>query len=215
MAWDVEGTKQRLLEAGRREFCDHGLAGARVDRIAKTAGANKERLYQYFGNKEQFFDFVVTDLLGGLFDEVPLQGQGPSALGEFAGKRFDRHVQDATLARLLFWEGLERRERADIDPDRAVRHSEKVATVQEMLPGISANAAADLLLTVVSLTDAWVALPQLESLLAGDDPKRTAERRAAIVSTVTLAAQAAIDAVDAEAADPNPGDAEAITAANN
>ena len=38
---DAEATKARILEAATAEFAAHGIAGARVDRIAASAGANK------------------------------------------------------------------------------------------------------------------------------------------------------------------------------
>ena len=42
---DPEGMRLRILEAAKEEFAAHGLAGARVDRIAAKAGANKRMLY--------------------------------------------------------------------------------------------------------------------------------------------------------------------------
>src|SRR4029078_9340412 len=44
----------RILEAAKQEFSAHGLAGARVDRIAAQAGANKRMLFNTVGNKEDF-----------------------------------------------------------------------------------------------------------------------------------------------------------------
>jgi len=49
---DPEGMRIRILEAAKQEFAAHGLAGARVDRIAANAGANKRMLYYHIGNKE-------------------------------------------------------------------------------------------------------------------------------------------------------------------
>src|SRR3954447_13309217 len=45
----------RILEAAKQEFSAHGLGGARVDRIAERAGANKRMLYYYFGDKDKLF----------------------------------------------------------------------------------------------------------------------------------------------------------------
>jgi hypothetical protein len=44
---DPEGMRLRILEAAKQEFAGHGLAGARVDRIAAKAGANKRMLYYH------------------------------------------------------------------------------------------------------------------------------------------------------------------------
>jgi len=52
---DAGATKLRILAAARLEFADHGYMGARVDRIARTAQANKRLLYYYIGNKEALY----------------------------------------------------------------------------------------------------------------------------------------------------------------
>ena len=52
---DPERTRQRILDAATGEFARYGLGGARVDRIAARAGANKRMLYYYFGDKERLF----------------------------------------------------------------------------------------------------------------------------------------------------------------
>jgi len=52
---DPERTRQRILDAATEEFARHGLGGARVDRIAARAGANKRMLYYYFGDKDRLF----------------------------------------------------------------------------------------------------------------------------------------------------------------
>jgi AcrR family transcriptional regulator len=51
----MNDTRQRILNAATREFARHGLGGARVDRIAARAGANKRMLYYYFGDKDGLF----------------------------------------------------------------------------------------------------------------------------------------------------------------
>ena len=52
---DPERTRQKILAAATEEFARHGLGGARVDRIAARAGANKRMLYYYFRNKDNLF----------------------------------------------------------------------------------------------------------------------------------------------------------------
>ena len=48
-------TRARILEAATAEFARYGLGGARVERIAERADANKRMLYYYFGSKEALF----------------------------------------------------------------------------------------------------------------------------------------------------------------
>jgi AcrR family transcriptional regulator len=56
---DPEGMRIRILEAAKKEFAARGLAGARVDRIAADAGANKRMLYYHVGNKEDLYLAVL------------------------------------------------------------------------------------------------------------------------------------------------------------
>ncbi|MFJ4264414.1 TetR/AcrR family transcriptional regulator [Paenarthrobacter nicotinovorans] len=199
MAWDTERTKALLLEAATTEFCTRGLAGARIDRIASEAGVNKERIYQYFGNKNGLFDAVIVTALSSLMDEVPIEGTGPEAMADYAGRLFDHHQKDATAPRLLFWEGLERGTEVVGLPKRMANCASKVNSTIAALPGISREDAGDLLITIVSLCDSAPVLPALDGLMAGNDPGRIHRRRAAVVRTVHLAA-AALAAEAAETA---------------
>jgi len=52
-------TRQRILDAALEEFSRYGLGGARVDRIAERAAANKRMLYYYFGDKDGLFLAVL------------------------------------------------------------------------------------------------------------------------------------------------------------
>ena len=52
---DPDRTRSRILAAATQDFARHGLGGARVDRIAARAGANKRMLYYYFGSKDDLF----------------------------------------------------------------------------------------------------------------------------------------------------------------
>jgi TetR/AcrR family transcriptional regulator len=48
-------TRQRILDAALSEFAANGLAGARTEQIAATAGVNKALLYYYFESKEKLY----------------------------------------------------------------------------------------------------------------------------------------------------------------
>jgi TetR/AcrR family transcriptional regulator len=56
---DPAATRQKLLNAARREFAKSGLAGARVDEIAARAGVNKQLVYHYFGDKDTLYLAVL------------------------------------------------------------------------------------------------------------------------------------------------------------
>jgi AcrR family transcriptional regulator len=60
-AREPEQTRARILAAAKAEFARAGLGGARVDRIAALAGANKRMLYYYFGGKDELFRAALED----------------------------------------------------------------------------------------------------------------------------------------------------------
>ena len=81
MARDSQETQRRLLEAAITEFSLCGIAGARVDRIAAAAKANKQAIYAYFGSKEALFAAAYKDRIRDFhasvqFDEYDLAEYG-------------------------------------------------------------------------------------------------------------------------------------------
>ena len=58
-ARDPERTRAAILAAATAEFTAKGLTGARVDAIAKSAGANKRMIYHYFGDKDGLYLAVL------------------------------------------------------------------------------------------------------------------------------------------------------------
>ncbi len=58
---DADRSRLALLTAARDEFAEHGLGGARVDRIAERAGVDKRLIYHYFENKDSLFLTVLED----------------------------------------------------------------------------------------------------------------------------------------------------------
>ena len=56
----VRDTKDIVLKAAIDEFAEYGLAGGRVDRIAKRAGVNKQVLYYHYGDKEALFSAALV-----------------------------------------------------------------------------------------------------------------------------------------------------------
>ena len=69
---DPEGMRRRILAAAKQEFATHGLAGARVDRIAAKAGANKRMLYYHVGNKERLYLAVLE----GAYEKIRAEERG-------------------------------------------------------------------------------------------------------------------------------------------
>jgi len=54
-------TRSAILDAAGRNFAEAGLAGARTERIAATAGVNKAMLYYYFRSKADLYQAVLEE----------------------------------------------------------------------------------------------------------------------------------------------------------
>jgi AcrR family transcriptional regulator len=104
MVRNAADTKRRILAAATEEFTEHGIAGARVDRIAAAANSNKAMLYAYFGNKEQLFEAVFAQMVTAAADAVPFDA---ADLPAYAVAMFERYRTDAPVARLSDWYRLE------------------------------------------------------------------------------------------------------------
>jgi TetR/AcrR family transcriptional regulator len=61
-------TRDKILEAARTEFAGQGLAGARVDLIARRAGVNKAMIYYHFRSKEKLYQAVIDEHLTVIAD---------------------------------------------------------------------------------------------------------------------------------------------------
>ena len=58
----ADSTRRNLLAAARAAFAEGGLEGARVDDIARRAGANKQLVYHYFGSKDGLYTAVLEEV---------------------------------------------------------------------------------------------------------------------------------------------------------
>lgn len=74
-----------LIEAGKKEFLEHGFQGASMRSIAASLGVTTGALYRYYTDKEALFEAVVEPAAGKLqdlyrqiqqsFSELPLEKQ--------------------------------------------------------------------------------------------------------------------------------------------
>jgi AcrR family transcriptional regulator len=101
---DPERTRARILEAATAEFAHYGLGGARVDRIAERAGANKRMLYYYFGSKDELFLAALEEAYAHIRSaeqELDLEHRDPrealKKLVEFTWKYYLEHPEFMTL----------------------------------------------------------------------------------------------------------------------
>jgi AcrR family transcriptional regulator len=172
-----EDVRHRILIAARVEFAAYGLAGARIDRVAREAHASKERLYAHFTDKAALFDAVLE--LNGVefFGAVQIDPDHPTA---FVGELFDHAVKSPQHIRMLTWARLEGRDEffqagnpgamANLD---ALREAQARGTVD-------ASWDAELLLALMFSTGlAWAQSPK--PFLRNATPAQLAKQRAAAV----------------------------------
>jgi AcrR family transcriptional regulator len=105
MAYDSEGTRRRLLEAAIHEFSEFGIMGARVERIAALAKANKQAIYMYFGSKEGLFTAAFEERIRDFHSAVKFD---ESDLPAYAGRLFDKFERSPDTRRMTLWYHLER-----------------------------------------------------------------------------------------------------------
>jgi TetR/AcrR family transcriptional regulator len=101
--------RARLLDAAILEFSRSGMAGARIDSIAKAAGANKQLLYHYFGDKAQLEREVIWALIERRSQEESLYPDvdGFKQTVEMDCRRRITTPLGRIWGRMLAWEALE------------------------------------------------------------------------------------------------------------
>lgn len=172
--------RDTILSAARSEFAQYGLAGARIDRIARTANASKERLYAHFGDKETLFRSVVAADGEEFFAAVTLR---PEAGAEFVGEIYDLARQRPEHLRMITWANLEG---LALDPPPAdewdsmpARHIRAVEAAQAAGYVDPSWQPMDLLVLLVGVGLAWAQSPHPDARTA--DPEVVAARRADVV----------------------------------
>jgi AcrR family transcriptional regulator len=180
-ARDSEATKERILAAALHEFAAKGIAGARVDAIAKRAGVNKAMLYYYFESKEGLFREVLGQPLTDQWESLrSMDVASPDRLVD----RTEDRAPDLGYVRLLAWESLEGDPLQPEDEElRRVFFETWVSAVDEQQrAGVLPDDldASQLVLAEVCLTLGPLILPQLARLITGyplDDPRFVKARR--------------------------------------
>ena len=172
----AHATRARLLQASTEEFAEHGLAGARVDRIAERSGVNKRMIYFYFENKQGLFDEVILSQLDALIDATPFT---PDDLAGWAVGLYDRLTANAQVFRLFAWRNLERSTAPSAERE-SYAHKIALITQGQAAGTIEAGiSAADLIAFVLALTTSWsIASPALYAVTTGRVASKASRRRA-------------------------------------
>jgi AcrR family transcriptional regulator len=185
---NAAATKERILAAALAEFSAHGIAGARVDRIAQAARCNKNLIYIYFTDKETLFTTVLQKHLVRIHDEQPFT---PDDLPGYAAKVFDWAQANPDLMRLLAWSALEQQAKGQAERGEAL--SAKVAALAEAQSAGRVGTAFPpdfLLIAVMSLATAWSVASPFGQSLNPRAAERPAALREGLIEAVRLLASA-------------------------
>jgi AcrR family transcriptional regulator len=95
--------RERILRAAAEEFAEHGFSGARINRIADTAGQNKQLIYHYFDSKEGIYAAVLGEMLTSMHGATDVT----SGIREIIqGSPKSTPEERRAWGRMATWEGL-------------------------------------------------------------------------------------------------------------
>lgn len=172
------------MAAAADEFSAYGVAGARIDRIAKTAKANKSQIYEYFGNKDELFLIVLKNNLADIYDSIDFD---PYDLPEYAGLLFDFAMDHPKLMRLVMWNGLEQERRWPLDERSSLTTQVRKISEAQAEGRVAAEYSADFLLTlIVSIASAWTAANPFGMSITPDALAKRSVLRGSITNMVRV-----------------------------
>jgi TetR/AcrR family transcriptional regulator len=98
-------TVRRIVVAARKVFAQRGLAGARMDEIARAAGVNKALPYYYFRDKEELHRFVLETMIAQLAGQMEspniLSMDPPERVRALVNTTFDFVTRNPAYPRLI------------------------------------------------------------------------------------------------------------------
>jgi AcrR family transcriptional regulator len=170
-----EATRARILEAATAEFAQHGIAGARVDRIADAARTNKAQLYAYFGSKDQLFDTVFDASIEHIMDVVPISA---ADLADWAVRLYDEYLVRPDLIRLATWARLERRPAGHLLQDAERIEAGKIEAIGRAQDDglVAGGSPFDVMAMVIALSMTWSPVSNVYAA-TGDEPSSEHDRR--------------------------------------
>ncbi|WP_435252134.1 TetR family transcriptional regulator [Streptomyces tendae] len=172
-------THRRILDVATREFAEHGIAGARVERIVAAARTNKAQLYAYFGSKDGLFDAIFFGSLDRIVNVVPIDADD---LADWAVRLYDEYLRRPDLIRLATWARLERRPAGHLVDDADRRDDAKLRAIAEAQAAgrVRPGEPFDVLALVIAMSMAWSPVSNVYAATA-DEPDDVHERRRALL----------------------------------
>jgi AcrR family transcriptional regulator len=185
----ADSTRDRILTAAREIFARTGIAGARVDVIAREAHTSKERVYAYFRSKEALYAVVSAEEMSAIAAATQLDAAN---LPAYAGRVFDYFHEHPDSFRLVSWGRLEVTPGQHPDPEDPT-HVSTLAKIdrirQAQAEGLLDRRwdALDVLAIVNQIATAWMAQTEMLPVLGTQTRMDTMKaRREAIIEAVSV-----------------------------
>jgi AcrR family transcriptional regulator len=169
-------TRERIVEVATREFAEHGIAGARIERIVAAARTNKAQLYGYFGSKEGLFDAIFNGSLDRIVNVVPIDA---GDLPGWAVRLYDEYLRRPDLIRLATWARLERRPTGPLVEDGGQRTDPKLHAIAEAQAAglVRPGDPFDVMAMVIAMSMAWSPVSNVYAATAEEPPELHQRRR--------------------------------------
>jgi AcrR family transcriptional regulator len=179
-------TRQRIIDVATREFAEHGIAGARIERVVAAARTNKAQLYAYFGNKEGLFDAIFFGSLERIMNVVPIDA---ADLADWAVRLYDEYLKRPDLIRLATWARLERRPAGYLVEDVDRLDASKLHAIAEAQAAglVRSGDPFDLMAMVIAMSMAWSPVSNVYAATI-DEPAEAHERRRKLLRESVLRA---------------------------
>ncbi|MGN6128482.1 MAG: TetR/AcrR family transcriptional regulator [Humibacter sp.] len=165
--------REDILRAGIAEFREKGLAGARVDVIAKRANCNKQLIYYYFGDKAGLYH----ECLERMVYRSPEGESRPPAhdVQQLLARFGNTNNPSRDWGRLWLWEALE------FTPETIVLRAERAKVWRDFVAEIAENQEKGEIdptldteltaLAILSIGTMPYLLPHLTEFIAGALPE--------------------------------------------
>jgi TetR/AcrR family transcriptional regulator len=197
-----ERTRAAILDAAVREFAQEGIAGARIDAIARAARVNKALLYYYYRDKERLYGAALDHVFSGLRQRIFAvldQGLSPrETILAWAGAHFDYVARAGINPGLLSREMMRAGRHGSPHLQRLARNyfrpvSQRLLAVMRQGMASGEFRRVDplhFLFSVISMIVFYFSSAPLIRLLRGEDPlapAQVAARRAAVLDLISAA----------------------------
>jgi TetR/AcrR family transcriptional regulator len=185
-------TVRRIVVAARKVFAQNGLAGARMDEIARVAGVNKALPYYYFRNKEELHRFVLETMIaqisGQMESPVVLAMEPPERVRALVNITFDFVMRNPSYPRLIQREMMAPRRHLHwmVVAHHRPLHKRAVKTIREGIERGQFRAVDpdQMVFTIFGMIMYYFATGQLASQIWNRDiwnPRNVEQRRRAVL----------------------------------